>query len=108
MLDHDLILTISTLFAVIPAVGFLLHYSFRVRWWETETGKAIFGLLVVAVLGLGIRPVSRLFPGFFLGTDAGFWIRVILSLLVGAVLANLWRVLVHAQREGRRARRRQK
>ena len=104
MLDHDLILTLSTVVAVVPAIGFWLHYTFWIRWQETPTGKAIFGLLVVAILGLGIRPVSLLFPGFFLKTDAGFWVRVILGLLVGAVLANLWRVLVHAQREARRQR----
>jgi protein-S-isoprenylcysteine O-methyltransferase Ste14 len=91
--------TLATLLAVIPFVGILGHYVFRVRWWESETGKALFYLLVVAVLGLGISACVRAFPEAF-ASEAGQWVRISVRLAVFVVGALLWRAMIHVRREG--------
>lgn len=97
-LDRWLLIA-SFITALVPSVILLALYGFRTRFWSSETGWAFFWLIVVVVASYGLSLVSLIF-GEWANSDGGMWVRALSRFGIAAVLWNLLRVFLRAQRRG--------
>lgn len=103
MTSHVL-LTISWLLGLIPAAVLLGLYLWRIGWprKSNPAGRAMVGLLTVVNATYVLSVLILVWPWLFLGTG-GLTIRIGSRMAVAAVLWNLLRLFLRAQRAGRRA-----
>jgi hypothetical protein len=94
--------TVSFVVGLVPAAVLWVLYGLRTDWRETQAGRAMFALISVFAVSYLLTVVVLLVPGWFHET-AGIWVRIVIRLAVAAVLWNLLRLFLKAQRSGRRA-----
>lgn len=100
------LLTISWLLGLIPAAVLLAMYLWRigVPREDNPAGRAVVGLLGVTNATYLLSVLVLVWPALFMGIG-GQALRVGSRLAVAAVLWNLLRVFLLAQRAGRRKER---
>jgi len=96
-----LLTTVSFVVGLVPVVILWVLYGLRTAWRETQAGRAMFALISVFAVSYLLTVVVLLLPGWF-REPAGIWVRLIIRLAVAAVLWNLLRLFLKAQRNGRR------
>lgn len=103
MTTHVL-LTVSWLLGLIPALLLAGLYVWRIGWPRADNpaGRAMLALLGVTNVTYLLSVLVLIWPWLFLG-PAGLTIRIGSRLAVAAVLWNLLRLFLRAQRAGRRA-----
>lgn len=98
----NVLLTLAWVAGLIPAAVLLGLYLWRIGWPGPDNpgGRALVGLLTVTNLTYGLSVIVLLLPEWFHDT-IGSWVRVLSRLAVAAVLWNLLRVFLIAQRQPR-------
>lgn len=104
MTSH-LLLTVSWLLGLFPSVLLLGLYIWRTGWptRANPAGRAMVALLGVTTATYLLSVMILIWPWMFRGTG-GLTIRIGSRLAVAAVLWNLLRLFLRAQRAGRRMR----
>jgi hypothetical protein len=96
----DLWLLGSFVAMLVPAVILLVLYGVRTRFWGSATGWAFFWMIVTVVVSTGLSLVSLVWTEWATST-AGYVVRTGSRFAIAAVLWNLLRVFLKAQRSGR-------
>ncbi len=98
-----LLLTISWALGLMPSAGLLVAYIWRVGWpgKDNPGGRAVVALTSVLTMTYLLTVVALVAPSLFNG-GLGVTFKVCARLAVAAVIWNLLRLFVRAQRAGRR------
>jgi hypothetical protein len=83
----------------VPVLLLTIRHGLQTKWRETPAGRSMFYLFASTTFSYGLTLTVLFFPDFFRG-EAGEWVRIVLRLLIGAVLWNVYRIFVKAQKSG--------
>lgn len=90
------LLAFSFLIGLVPAVPFLIHYTFFTEWPVHPAGRAIWGLLAVIVLNQMVSLITLLFPDE-MDTNLGYGTRVVARFAIAIVLTWLYFLFLRVQ-----------
>jgi hypothetical protein len=95
------LILISFIAGLIPAILLLILYGFRTAWQATVAGRAVFALVAVLAVSYGLTVLTLLYPEFFLG-EGGEWFRISVRAIIAAVMWNLLFLFFRAQGIGKK------
>jgi hypothetical protein len=91
---------LSFLAGLIPAMTLAVLYGLKVNWNNSMAGRAIFYLIMVTAASYLLSTVVLAWPHWFT-EELGVIFRLVIRFAIAAVLWNLLRLYLRAQKEGR-------
>lgn len=92
------LITLSFVACLVPAVLLLIVYGLRSRWEQSAEGRAFMRLFAITVVGFALSVVVTAEPHWFHGAGFGNWVRIIVRFAIAGVLWDLLRLILRAQR----------
>lgn len=97
----EILILVSFIAGLIPAMLLLYLYGVRTAWRATVAGRAVFALVAMMATSYGLSVITLIFPQFFL-EENGEWFRILVRFIIAAVMWNLLLLFLRAQGIGKR------